>query len=77
MATASDVEELVLKVCRDEGAQLVVDRLLELMVPSVALNWLEGWNADLGGAQPKVVLELEGSQPVLDALQAFEQGAFA
>jgi hypothetical protein len=51
--------------------------LLELTAPSGALYWLEGWNADLGGAQPKVVLELEGSRPVLDAVQAFEQGAFA
>jgi hypothetical protein len=54
-----------------------VDKLLELMAPAVAMLWLEGNDTHLGGAQPIVVLKLEGSLPVMDALQAFEEGAFA
>lgn len=54
-----------------------MDKLLELMAPAVATLWLQGQNAHLGGAQPIIVLELEGSRTVLAALRSFEQGAFA
>lgn len=71
------VEEAVKQACRDEGAQTVADKLLELMTPGAAMLWLKGNDGQLGGAQPIDVLQLEGSQPVLEALRAFEEGAFA
>lgn len=77
MTDRSDIEAIVLQACRDDGAQAVVDKLLELMSPVAALLWLGGNDAHLGGANPIVVLKLEGSRPVLDALHAFEEGAFA
>jgi hypothetical protein len=73
----SDLEAIVLNACRDAGGAAVIDKMLELMVPAAALLWLEGNDAHLGGARPIVVLKLEGSKPVLDALHAFEEGAFA
>lgn len=63
--------------CHDEGAQAVTDKVLELMSPNAAKLWLEGHDGHLGGAQSIVVLKLEGSQPVLAALQACEEDAFA
>jgi hypothetical protein len=77
MVNRSEIETAVLKACRDDGGPYVVDKLLELMAPAVATLWLEGQNAHLGGAQPIIVLHLEGSRPVLAALRSFEQGAFA
>lgn len=68
---------IVLQACRDEGARTVAEKLLDLMVPAAAMAWLEGNNAHLGGVTPLVVLRLEGAAPVLDALQAFEEGAFS
>lgn len=55
---------------------MVAAKLLELMTPAAAILWLQGYNGDLGGAQPVVVLKLEGSPPVMQALRAFEQGSF-
>lgn len=71
------MEASVKQACRDEGAQAVADKLLELMPPAAAMLWLKGYDGQLGGAQPIVVLQLEGSGPVLAALLAFEEGAFA
>lgn len=55
----------------------MVDKLLELMTPAAAMLWLKGYDGQIGGAQPIVVLQLEGSETVLEALRAFEEGAFA
>lgn len=77
MAERAEIETIVKQACRDEGAQTVVDTLLELMSPAAALLWLESCDGHLGGARPIVVLQFEGSPPVLAALRAFEEGAFA
>lgn len=77
MTNRVDVETAVAKACRDDQASAVTDRLLRLMSPGAALLWLKGQDAHLGGANPIAVLMLEGSKPVLDALDAFEEGAFA
>lgn len=77
MSERADIEALIMLACQDEGAQAVAGKVLELMAPNAAKLWLEGHDGHLGGAQPIVVLKLEGSQPVLAALQAFEEGAFA
>jgi hypothetical protein len=77
MTNRAGVAELVKRACRDEGAQAVAVKLLGLMSSAAAMLWLEGQEGHLGGAQPIVVLQLEGSQPVLAALRAFEEGAFA
>lgn len=77
MTSPSDVETTILRACRDDRGPAVVSKLLALTSPQAAMLWLKGNNAHLGGAQPLVVLQLDGSGPVLDALQAFEQGAFA
>lgn len=77
MTDRAAVEALVMQACHDEGAQAVVDKVLELMSPAAAKLWLKGYDGHLGGAQPIVVLQLEGSQPVLASLRAFEGGAFA
>ncbi len=77
MTDRSGIEALVLQACRDEGARRVIDKLLDLMAPAAALLWLHGSDPHLGGATPLVVLQLEGSPRVLDALHAFEEGAFA
>lgn len=47
------------------------------MSPGGAMLWLQGSDGHLDGARPIVVLQLEGSQPVLAALHAFEEGDFA
>jgi hypothetical protein len=77
MTGRADVEAIVLQACRDEGARTVIDRLLDLMVPAAAILWLHGSEPHLGGTTPLVLLQLEGSRPILDALDAFEEGAFA
>lgn len=77
MTSRADVEASVLQACRGEGAQTVTNRLLTVMAPAAAMLWLKGSNQHLGGANPLVVLQLEGPRPVLDAIQAFEEGAFA
>ncbi|MBT2546764.1 hypothetical protein [Arthrobacter sp. ISL-65] len=77
MSTRTAVEAVVKEACRDGGAQAVANKLLGLMSPAAAMLWLNGYDGQLGGAQPVVVLRLEGSEPVLAALRAFEEGAFA
>lgn len=60
-----------------ERADELVDRLLEVLTPAQAVLWLQGSDPHLGGARPLDVLEVEGPNPLFDALGAFEQGAFA
>lgn len=77
MTERADIEVLVRQAWHDEDPQKVGDRVLELMPPAAAKPWLKGCAAHLGAARPIIVLQLEGSQPVLTALRAFESGAFA
>jgi hypothetical protein len=77
MSTRTAVEAVVKAACRDGSAQAVANKLLGLMSPAAAMLWLNGYDGHLGGAQPVVVLQLEGSEPDLAALRAFEEGAFA
>ncbi|MGQ0464768.1 MAG: antitoxin Xre/MbcA/ParS toxin-binding domain-containing protein [Sporichthyaceae bacterium] len=55
----------------------VLDRLLAELHPEEAGLWLCGNNAHLGGARPIDVLTLRGAGPVLSAIDALGQGAFA
>lgn len=55
----------------------VLDRLLAELHPEEAGLWLCGNNAHLGGARPIDVLTLRGAAPVLIAIDALAQGAFA
>lgn len=77
MADDSSIRAAVKEACRDEGAQAVADKLLDLMAPGAAGLWLQGSEGHLGGAQPIVVLQLEGSPPVIAALSAIEEGALS
>jgi hypothetical protein len=54
----------------------LVGHLLSALTPAQARLWLEGQNAHLG-ARPIDVFRLRGSAPVIEALHAHEQGAFA
>lgn len=54
----------------------LVGHLLTAFTPDQARLWLEGNNAHLGG-RPIDVYRLEGSAPVIEAIQAHEQGAYA
>ena len=55
----------------------VVGRLLLIWDPSVIGDWLRGSNAFLEGARPIDVLVLRGSTPVIEAIEAEAQGAYA
>lgn len=54
----------------------LVSHLLNAFTPAQARLWLEGSNAHLG-ARPIDVYRLEGAAPVIAAIRAHEQGAFA
>lgn len=60
-----------------ERADELVNRLLDVLTPARAVLWLQGSDPHLGGARPTDVLELEGPDPLFEALDAYEQGAFA
>jgi hypothetical protein len=55
----------------------LTDRLLQVMTPAQVVLWWQGNDLHLGGARPADVLQIEGPGPLFDALDAFEQGAFA
>ena len=75
MTAVEDVEVIVRGALgRDDHA--LVSRMLSLMTPEAARLWLKGSEPFLGGALPVVVLSLDGSGPLLDALGAVEQGGF-
>lgn len=76
MSTRTAVDAVGKEACRDGGGKAVANKLLGLMSPAAAMLWLHGYNGQLGGAQPVVVLQLEGSEPVLAALRAIAEGAF-
>lgn len=54
----------------------LVGQLLAAFTPAQASLWLSGDNAHLG-ARPIDVFRMQGSAPVIDAIAAHEQGAFA
>jgi hypothetical protein len=56
--------------------EYVMSRLLRLYPPNVADTWLVSHNAHLG-ARPIDVLKTSGALPVVQAIDAEEQGAFA
>jgi hypothetical protein len=56
--------------------EYVMSRLLRLYPPAVADTWLASHNAHLG-ARPIDVLKTSGALPVVQAIDAEEQGAFA
>ncbi len=55
----------------------VMDRLLLELHPEQAGTWLASANAHLGGARPVDVLLLRGAGPVIDAIDALAEGAYA
>lgn len=55
----------------------VVVRLHQLWVPEVAAIWLQSPNAHLGGAVPLDVLRQRGAGPVVQAIDAEAEGAYA
>jgi hypothetical protein len=56
--------------------EYVMSRLLRLFPRDVAQTWLLSHNAHLG-SRPIDVLKLSGALPVIEAIDAEEQGAFA
>jgi hypothetical protein len=56
--------------------EYVMSRLLRLYPPAVADAWLASHNAHLG-ARPIDVLKASGALPIVQAIDAEEQGAFA
>ncbi|MBT8160965.1 MULTISPECIES: hypothetical protein [Arthrobacter] len=54
----------------------LVGHLHSAFTPAQAILWLEGQNAYLN-ARPIDVYRLEGAAPVIEAIRAHEQGAFA
>lgn len=57
--------------------EFVVDRLLAVLWPEQAGDWLVGANPHLGGARPVDVLALHGPAPVILAIDALSAGTFA
>ncbi|MEX2238820.1 MAG: antitoxin Xre/MbcA/ParS toxin-binding domain-containing protein [Dehalococcoidia bacterium] len=54
----------------------VMARLMQIMTPDLALDWLYSQNAHLG-ARPIDVMRLRGAAAVIDAVDAEEEGAYA
>lgn len=54
----------------------VIGRLLEILPPRQAEIWLTSFNSHLG-ARPVDVLHLRGAGPVIQAIDAEDQGAYA
>ena len=76
MTGPEDVDAMVTRAA-GSGGRVVMSRLLSLMVPEAALLWLEGSEPFFGGARPIDVLTMDGPGPILEALNAVEQGGFA
>ena len=76
MTGPEDIDAMVTRAA-SPGGRRVMSRLLSLMVPEAVLLWLEGSEPFFGGARPIDVLTMDGPDPVLEALDALEQGGFA
>jgi hypothetical protein len=57
--------------------RVVLTRAFQLFAPAVAAQWIIGSEPLLGGARPIDVLALRGIAPVIEALNAIEDGAYA
>lgn len=55
----------------------VISRFILAWPQELLDDWLVGSNAFLGNARPIDVLDMEGPQPLIEAIDASEQGAFA
>jgi uncharacterized protein (DUF2384 family) len=55
----------------------VLTRILRVYHPEAAAMWLTGSEPLLGGARPIDVLAVEGAAPVIRAIDAIAQGAYA
>lgn len=55
----------------------ILNRALQVFAPDVVGQWLVGSEPFLGGARPIDVLSLKGPAPLIHALDAIVQGAFA
>jgi uncharacterized protein (DUF2384 family) len=55
----------------------VLTRALQAFAPDVAAQWLTGSEPLLGGARPIDVLVTRGVIPVIEALVAIDDGAYA
>lgn len=55
----------------------ILNRIIRIYHPDAASMWLAGSEPLLGGARPIDVLVLEGAAPVIRAIDAIAQGAFA
>jgi hypothetical protein len=56
--------------------EALVSTILAAFTPAQATLWLEGQDPHLG-AKPLDVYRIRGSAPLISAIRAFEQGAFA
>lgn len=74
--TGSEYLDVMVTRAAGPAGRLVMQRLLSLMVPEAAILWLNGSEPYFGGARPIDVLVIDGPEPVLGALDAFEQGNF-
>lgn len=59
------------------GLDAMIGHLLTVFTPGQSVLWLDGQNAHLGGARPIDVYRINGAVPVIEAMKAHEQGAFA
>lgn len=73
MTRLEDLDVMVTRAAGPAG-RIVMKRLLSLMIPEAAILWLNGSEPYFGGARPIDVLAIDGSKPVLETLDAFEQG---
>lgn len=60
-----------------EGVEFVLGRLLDLYERDVAVDWLQGFNAQLGYLRPIDLLADGRIAEVLQAIQAEEAGSYA
>ena len=59
------------------GLDFVLSLLLRAMSPDLAALWLVSPNAHLNGARPVDAFRLAGHRPVVEAIAAYAEGAYA
>jgi hypothetical protein len=77
MVNRSDIETTVQQACRDDRGRMSWTNCRSLWRRPSRHYGLRDKTHTVVTAQPIIVLELEGSRPVLAALPSLEQGAFA
>ena len=55
----------------------ILTRIVRVFEPEAAAQWLTGSEPLLGGARPIDVLAIRGAAPIIRAIDAISQGAFA